>query len=301
MARTVSKYVLLAVTLLLPLPSLAEINVFACEPEWAALTKEIGGDKVTVFSATTAQQDPHYIQARPSLIAKTRQADLLVCTGSELEVGWLPLLVRKAGKKSIQAGNVGYFMASDFVENKLEIPEVLDRSMGDVHSAGNPHVHLNPYNLLIIAEHLQKRLVAVDQANAKVYQENYQQFSDEWSGHIKQWELKAQSLKGKKAIVYHKSFSYLLDWLGIDMIADLEPKPGIPPTSSHLAAVLIVQDAQKAEWLLHAPYQNKKPVKWLTNKTGIKDVELPFTVGGDKASVDLKTLFDQHIDLLLAK
>ena len=299
MVRIHSKLIALAVTLLLPLQSFAEINIFACEPEWASLAEEIGGEKVKVFSATTAQQDPHYIQARPSLIAKTRKADLLVCTGAELEVGWLPLLVRKAGKKSIQQGNQGYFMASDFIDNKLEIPEVLDRSMGDVHSAGNPHVHLNPYNILIIAEQLQKRLIAMDKTNATSYQENFSRFSQKWQAQITLWEEKAASLKGKKVIVYHKSFSYLLDWLDINMVADLEPKPGIPPTSSHLADVLVIQENEKADMLLHAPYQNKKPVKWLTKKTGITEVELPFTVGGNKKAVDLITLFDEHIDLLL--
>src|SRR5258706_15831614 len=121
-------------------PAVAALNVFACEPEWAALAQEIGGDKLNAFSATTALQDPHHIEARPSLIARVRNADLIVCTGSELEVGWLPLLLTQSGNSRIQPGSPGFLEASQYVV-RLEIPKVIDRALGDIHPSGNPHIH----------------------------------------------------------------------------------------------------------------------------------------------------------------
>jgi zinc/manganese transport system substrate-binding protein len=135
------------------LPARAALNVFACEPEWAALAKEIGGQRVAVASATTAQQDPHHVEARPSLIAHMRRADLLVCTGAELETGWLPVLLARSGNAKVQPGKPGYFEAAAFVE-LLDVPTTVDRSHGDIHAAGNPHVHTDPRRLAIIAERL---------------------------------------------------------------------------------------------------------------------------------------------------
>src|SRR5690349_43501 len=135
----------------------AAVNVFACEPEWAALAKELGGDKVSAVSATTALQDPHQIQARPSLIARIRDADLLVCSGAELEIGWLPLLLTQSGNSRVQIGAPGYLEASQYVR-KLEVPRVLDRSLGDIHAAGNPHIQTDPRNIAKVADVLAQRL-----------------------------------------------------------------------------------------------------------------------------------------------
>ena len=153
----------------------AQLNVFACEPEWKALVEVLGGEHVQAFSATTAYQDPHYIEARPSLIAKARQADLLVCAGAGLEEGWLPTLLLKANNRNIQPGTSGYFMATDYVLLK-EIPTSIDRSQGHIHAAGNPHIHLDPRNMLIIAQPLVERLIEIDPANQADYQQNYDAF-----------------------------------------------------------------------------------------------------------------------------
>ena len=142
----------------------ATLQVFACEPEWAALASEVGGDKVVSFSATHAQQDPHYIRARPSLISKARRADLIICSGADLEIGWLPLLLERAGS-NVQPGRLGNLMAFHYVP-LLEIPVVVDRSMGDVHPDGNPHIHLDPYNILRVAEELSDRLISLDGSNS---------------------------------------------------------------------------------------------------------------------------------------
>src|SRR6266581_1806197 len=149
-------------------PALCAVNVFACEPEWAALAQELGGDKVSVFSATTAKQDPHRLEARPSLIARIRSADLVICSGSELEVGWLPLLFTQSGNDRIQPGSPGFIEASQFVV-KLEVPKVVDRALGDIHPSGNPHIHLDPRNIARVAAVLTERLVQLDPANAETY------------------------------------------------------------------------------------------------------------------------------------
>ena len=290
---------ILGLCLLLLSPyAVATVKVFACEPEWKALVESIGGEHVDAFSATTAFQDPHYIEARPSLIAKVRRADLVVCTGAELEIGWLPLLLRQSGNASIQTGQPGYFLAAMQVD-RIEIPVELDRSDGDVHASGNPHVHWDPYNLLIIAKSLSQRLQIIDPANANAYQQRLDEFSERWQAAITRWEEQAIQLRGKKVIVYHKNWSYLLNWLGIEMVGDLEPKPGIPPTSAHLAALLDIVRSDPPDFILMANYQNDKGAQWLSKKTDIPVLQLPFTVGGSKQSNDLFALYDEVLSMLI--
>ena len=263
----------------------AQLNVFACEPEWAALTRSLAGDGAKVYSATTDQQDPHHIQARPSLIAKVRRADLLVCTGAELEVGWLPLLLRKAGNAKVQPGQTGYFMATDHV-SLLEKPAVLDRSLGDIHAAGNPHVHLDPYRIEQVAVALASSLIKVDPSNEKDYQENLRTFTLEWRNAISQWEKQAERLRGKRIVVNHNNWVYLEGWLGLERLAVLEARPGIAPSSRHLSEVLNQLSTNPAEMILLAGYQNDKPALWLSKKTGLRVVSLPFSPSHEENLVD---------------
>jgi len=273
----------------------AQLNIFACEPEWAALTRALAGDAAKVYSATTAQQDPHHIQARPSLIAKVRRADLLVCTGAELEVGWLPLLLRKSGNAKIQTGQAGYFMATDHV-SLLEKPTVLDRSLGDIHAAGNPHIHLDPFRVQQVAEALAATLATIDPANKKNYQENLQSFDLEWRQAISQWQKQSEKLRGKRIVVSHNNWVYLEHWLGLERLAVLEPQPGIPPNSKHLAKVLAQLEQNPADMILHASYQNDRPVLWLSQKTGLPVVGVDFSPS-DKNS--LIQWFDGVLNQLL--
>ena len=263
----------------------AQLNIFACEPEWAALARALAGDGAKVYSATTDQQDPHHIQARPSLIAKVRRADLLVCAGAELEVGWLPLLLRKAGNAKVQPGQAGYFMATDHV-SLLEKPAVLDRSLGDIHAAGNPHVHLDPYRIEQVAVALASSLIKVDPSNEKDYQENLRTFTLEWRNAIAQWEKQAERLRGKRIVVNHNNWVYLERWLGLERLAVLEARPGIAPSSSHLAEVLTQLSTNPAEMILLAGYQNDKPALWLSKKTGLRVVSLPFSPSHEENLVD---------------
>lgn len=280
-------------------PGLAALSILACEPEWGALSKEIGGDKVSIYTATTALQDPHHIEARPSLIARARGADLVVCTGAELEVGWLPLLQTQSGNPKIQTGQAGHFEAANYVV-KLEVPRVLDRAQGDVHPGGNPHLHLNPYNIEKVATALAERMAQIDGKEAAHYQSRAKDFLGRWRQAIVKWEKEAAPLKGMPIVVYHKNFSYLNDWLGLREIGQLEPKPGLPPTSSHLSELLSRLGRDPAKAVVRAAYNDPQAAEWLSTRAKIPAVMLPFTVGGSDKSKDLFSLYDDTLARLLA-
>lgn len=276
----------------------AQLNILACEPEWAALAQEIGGDRIDAYAATTAFQDPHHIQARPSLLARARKADLLICAGAELEAGWLPILLKKSGNGAILPGKPGHLMAADHVR-LLEVPARVSRSMGDVHASGNPHVHLDPRNILKIAAVVNQRLQAIDKAGSSHYQQRYSAFAKKWQRAMARWQQRARPLRGMPVVVHHRSWIYLENWLGLNEIAALEPKPGLPPTSTHLAKVLQQVGKSPVKAIIHSPYQQQKSAKWLSGKSGIPVVLLPFTVGGTPQAKDLIGLFDDTINRLL--
>ncbi len=276
----------------------AALNIFACEPEWGALAQELGGDKVTVFNATNALQDVHHIEAKPSLVAQLRKADLLLCTGSELEIGWLPVLLRQAGNVNVLAGKSSNFEAAHYVR-MLEVPTRLDRADGDVHPGGNPHIQTDPRNIGKVAEALAQRLAEIDAVNAGFYEKRYQDFGLRWQNAIKRWEAEAAPLKGVAIVVQHKGFPYLEDWLGLKEVATLEPKPGVEPTSAHLTEVLAQLQRQPARMIIRAAYNSDRPSQWLSERAKIPAVVLPFTVGGSDQAKDLFSLFDDTIKNLL--
>ncbi len=283
----------------LPSQAYAKLNIFACEPEWQALAKEIGGDLVKVTSATTAYQDVHHIRAKPSLLAAMRKADIVFCSGASLESGWLPILIKKAGSQNVQPETVGWVMASDYVEKLEVMHEGIDRSQGHIHPEGNPHVHLDPRNIDAVADVFVERLYMIDQDNLKTYDANYKRFKSSWDSKLKTWEEKAAPLKGAKVVVYHNAWAYLINWLGMDVVATLEPKPGLPPTASHLEKLLKQIEGQNVKAILVAPYENKDAAEWLASKSGIQIVNLPFTVGGSEKADSLDALFDETLNALL--
>jgi len=276
----------------------ADIKVLACEPEWGALVKELAGDKASVYVATTGLQDPHHIQARPSLVAAARNTQLVVCTGAELEGGWLPLLIRQSGNSAIQPGKPGNFEAAGYVR-KLEVPERLDRGDGDVHAAGNPHIQTDPRNIALVAVPLARRLAELDPANAAMYQARSAEFLARWNAAIQRWEKEAALLRGTPVVVQHKAFPYLQQWLGLVEVAVLEPKPGIEPTSAHLSTVLAGLQAKPAKMILRAAYNDARGADWLAERTKLPIVVLPFTVGGNEQAKDLFSLFDDTVQRLL--
>lgn len=291
----VCSFVLLSVAL--PQTALAKISAFACEPEWASLLSELGGKEVSVYQATSPKQDPHRVEARPSLVARMRSADLVVCSGSDLEIGWLPVLLQSAGNSKVQPGQPGHFMASEFVE-RLDVPERIDRSMGDVHPYGNPHVHLDPHNLAKIANALAQRLGEIDPQHASIYVQRNASFQDKLSASIQRWETQAAALKGLRIVTYHRDSIYLVNWLKMELAATIEAKPGIPPSTSHLAQLLKELNAAPADLIIRMAYNEPKAPAWLHDRTGIPLAELPYTVGGTKQAKDLFALFDDTIDRL---
>jgi len=283
---------------LLALPAQAALRVFACEPEWGALAQELGGNLVDVSVATSALQDPHQIQAKPSLIARTRNADLVVCTGAELEIGWLPVLLQQSGNAKVQPGQPGNFAAADYVR-KLEVPSQLDRSQGDVHAAGNPHIQADPRNIALVSAALATRLAQVDPSHAAEYAQRQAAFAQRWQQAIARWAAQAAPLRGAPVVSQHKAYVYLYDWLGLKEVAVLEPKPGVEPTASHLQEVLAALKTTPARMVLYSAYQDPRPAEWLSKNAGIPAVKIPFTVGGTDAAKDLFGLFDDTVARLV--
>lgn len=277
----------------------ADLNVFACEPEWASLLKELGGDKLTIYTATTAAQDPHQIQARPSLIARARAADLVVCTGAELEIGWLPQIQRQAANPKIQPGGRGHFEAARHVRLR-DIPARLDRADGDVHASGNPHIQTDPRNIAAVAQPLAARLADLDGGNAAFYQARYGDFTQRWNSALQRWQQQAASLRGVPVATQHKNWTYLLDWLGLNEVVTLEPKPGIPPSSGYLAQVVDTIRQQPIKLVMRAAYEDSRPSDFLKERAAVPVAVLPFTVGGTAEAKDLFGLYDDTVNRLLA-
>jgi zinc/manganese transport system substrate-binding protein len=276
------------------LPAQAAVRVLATTPDWASLTRELGGDKVDVYAATTAFQDAHRVEAKPSLIARARNAQLVVATGAQLEVGWLPLLLQESGNARVRPGQPGYFEATQQVR-LLEVPTSVDRAMGDVHPLGNPHVHLDPRNIAAIAKALTQRLAQIDAANAAVYEQRGQDFQSRWSEAMKRWEPRAQALKGVGVVVIHRDQAYLTHWLGLREIAAIEPRPGVPPSAGYLASLVAKLKSDPPRLILRNAYNDAKAVNWLSERVGAPVVLLPYSVGGTPEAKDLFGLFDDTL------
>ncbi len=272
--RKSTSFVLVIMSLLAPISQAAALRVFACESEWAALAMALGGERVAVTSATSPNQDPHRLEARPGLIAAVRRADLLVCSGAGLEAGWLERLTASAKNPRVAAGRPGQFLASQAVALK-EVPSSIDRSAGDVHAEGNPHFASDPRLLLTVASALTQRLTQLDPQGQANYAAHASAFSQAMHAAIERWQEQAKPLAGTPVIQYHKRYVYLIDWLGMQDVGTLEPKPGVPPGPGDLQAMLsLIHDHPRA-LLLHAPYDDQSPLRWLARQGKVRTVALP--------------------------
>lgn len=290
--------VLTAWLLVAALPAQAAVRVLATTADWGALVAELGGDRVNVYTATGALQDVHRVEAKPSLVARARTAELLVANGADLEAGWLPLLVRESGNRRIQPGQPGYFEAAVYV-GLLEKPAQLDRALGDIHPQGNPHLQLNPRNVALVARALTARLAAIDPGNAGWYRARGAEFDARWSQAIARWEAKAAPLKGAPVVVMHRDQAYLCDWLGLREVAAIEPKPGVPPSAGYLGQLVAKLSAAPPRMILRNAYNDPKAADWLAARIHAPVVMLPYSVGGTPEAGDLFALFEDTLDRLL--
>jgi len=280
-------------------PAHAELRILATTADWGALATELGGDKVDVYTATNALQDVHQVDAKPSLVARARTADLVVANGAELEIGWLPVLLQESGNPKIRPGSPGFFEATSAVR-LMDVPTSVDRSMGDIHSQGNPHIQLDPRNIAAVAQALTKRLASIDAANAAYYQARGADFQARWTTAMAKWAAQGAPLKGTQVVVIHKDQAYLSRWLGLQQVAAIEPKPGVPPSAGYLAELVTKLSASPPRMILRNAYNDPKAVQWLSQKVGAPVVTLPFSVGGTPAAKDLFGLFDDTLARLLA-
>jgi zinc/manganese transport system substrate-binding protein len=281
------------------LPAQAALKVLATTPDWGALTTELGGERVNVYVATTALQDVHRVEARPSLVARARSADLVVATGAELEVGWVPVLIQESGNSRIQPGAAGSFAAASALR-LLEVPSKLDRALGDIHPQGNPHVQLDPHNIAAVAHALTAKLSALEPAQAAYYAARGQDFDARWAAAMQRWEARAAPLKGESVVIMHRDQAYLCHWLGLNEVASIEPKPGVPPTAAYLGPLVRKLTSTPPKLILLNAYNDAKPANWLAQRVHAPAVVLPFSVGGSPEAKDLFGLFDDTLNKLLA-
>ena len=276
----------LLAALMLTLPAHAAVKILATTSDWGSLAVELGGDRVNVYTATTALQDVHRVDAKPSLVARARTAELLIATGAELEVGWLPVLLQESGNARIQPGTPGYFEATAGLR-LLDVPASVDRAIGDIHAQGNPHVQLDPRNIAVIAKSLTARLAAVDPANAAYYATRGNEFQARWQAAMTRWSTSGADLKGVPVVVIHRDQRYLSNWLGLVEVSAIEPKPGVPPSAGYLAGLVTQLTSRPARLILRNAYNDPKAADWLAGRTHAAVVVLPFSVGGTAEARDL--------------
>ena len=296
--KTLHRMLALFAAAVLALPAHAAVEVLATTADWGSLTNELGGDKVDVYVATNALQDVHQVDAKPSLVARARKADLVVATGADLEIGWLPVLLQESGNPKVHPGAPGYFEAASGMK-LLEIPSAVDRSQGDIHPLGNPHLQLDPRNVALIAQHLSARLAKIDPANADYYAQRGTDFQSRWQQAMTRWQSQAAPLKGVPIVVIHKDQTYLCNWLGLQQVAAIEPKPGVPPSAGYLADLVKMLSASPPKLILRNAYNDPKAAEWLSERIHSPVVLLPFSVGGTPGAKDLFGLYDDTLSRLL--
>jgi zinc/manganese transport system substrate-binding protein len=275
-----------------------KLNVITSTTDMAALTQEVGGDKVTVDSIAKGYQDPHFVEAKPSFLLKLRQADLLIVVGLQLEIGWLPPLITQCGNARIQVGANGYLDASQFAEILEKPTGEVTRAMGDVHPLGNPHYWLDPDNGRRIARGISEKLAELDPGDSAFFQERFQDFAKRLSTAEQKWEADMRQYRGRKIVTYHNSFPNFAKHFGLDVIGYVEPRPGIPPTPSHTIELIGLMKRENCKVVLVEPYFDLKTPNSIGKATGAKVVVYLPSVGGEKEVTDYFKLFDYDIGLL---
>ncbi len=273
----------------------AGLNVVATLPWISSIVKEIGKEKISVTTLVKTNQDPHYVEAKPSLIIAAKKADIIMYNGLDLEIGYLPVIIESSKNPRIQPGKEGNFDCSRFV-NPIEKPSSVDRSMGDIHPLGNPHYHFSPINILRVAEGMAEILAKIDPTNENYYKQNYREFHSKWQEKVKQW--KSANLSGKKFIAYHLLFSYLAKDFGFQIVGTIEAKPGIPPSSGDIKKIIETIQKTKPDGILFTTYDPKKPVYFVSEKTRLKAILMPHDVGSLPGTENWFSFMDKVISLI---
>jgi zinc/manganese transport system substrate-binding protein len=272
----------------------AQIRVVATTPDLASVAREIGGDKVSVVALAKPTEDPHYVDAKPSHIVTLNRADALIEGGAELELGWLPPLLENSRNSKISAGAPGRIVASDGVK-MLEIPTSFDRSKGDVHSLGNPHFMIDPVTVRIVARNIADHFAQIDSKNAATYNGNLSRFNTKLDAKYAEWQKELAPYRGARIVTYHKDFIYFADRFGLNIVDELEPKPGIAPSPAHLAQVIGKMKAGNAKVILVQPFQNRKTAETVARQTGATVLDTPEQPG---AAPNTTTYFDMMDNLV---
>ena len=288
---------LLLSALLLPVAAQAKLKVVCTYPYIGDLARTIGGERVEVTVLAKGTDDPHFVVPKPSFLAKLRAADLMIVNGADLEAGFGPVLIRQSNNPKIQSPETGLLDLSRFITLR-EVPAVLSRAEGDVHPQGNPHFHLDPHHIPILARAVSERLSALDHSGEAYYQGLLAGFLSRWSEKQAEWDRRLAPLKGKRVIEYHKLFYYFLSRYGFNLIGSIEPKPGIPPSARHLEGLAETAKQQGLDFLIQDLYHEAKSARYLSEKTGIPVTTLPHDVGAVPEATDLVTLFETIVKRL---
>jgi zinc/manganese transport system substrate-binding protein len=279
----------------------ASVNVVTTTEDLAALTREVGGDKVKVESLARGYQDPHFVEPKPSFILKLHSADLLIAVGRELEIGWLPPLIQQSRNPKIQAGSDGYLDASQAGVQILEIPTgAITRAMGDVHPMGNPHYWLDANNGRKIAQAIQQKLSAMSTADAGYFAQRYADFDKRLSEAEKRWDADMAPFKGLKIVTYHNSWPNFAQRFHLNVVGYVEPRPGIPPSPSHTLDLIQEMKRDNVKIILVEPYFDLKTPNAIARETGAKVLVLAPSVGGVDKVASYIDLFDYDIKTLVA-
>jgi len=277
----------------------AKLNVVATTSDLGAIAREIGKDKVEVTSLAKPTEDPHFVDAKPSFIVKLNKADLLIEGGLQLEIGWLPNLVVGARNQKILAGEKGYLVASAEVPI-IEVPTTADRAMGDVHPMGNPHFMLDPLNGKIVAMHICDRLCLIDVVNCNYYKDNLKDFTKRLDQKLSEWKKALEPFRGTKIVTYHKTFPYFANRFNLNVVGALEPKPGIPPSPTHINSLIPMMKNEGVKLILIEPFRERKTPEFAASQTGAKIVVFPIMAGSQKETGDYLSLFDYTINQIVS-
>src|SRR5256885_15138256 len=276
------------------LPAAAQLRVVATTPDIASVAREIGGDRVSVVALAKPTEAPHFVDAKPSFIVTLNRADALIEGGAELELGWLPPLLENARNGKIGAGAPGRIVASEGVR-LLEIPTSFDRSKGDIHSLGNPHFMIDPITVKIVARNIASHFEQIDPKNAATYAANLARFNARVDTKLAEWQKRLAPYRGAKIVTYHRDFIYLAQRFGFTIVDELEPKPGIAPSPSHLAQVIGEMKRANAKVILVQPFQNRKTAETVARQTGASVLDTPQQPG---AARNTTTYFDMVDNLV---